>query len=61
MPLYQLIRGFFPADLVYWNGGVSGVPIFVTRERLAELLKMDEPKWEEIYSTHPLGWDCGFS
>jgi hypothetical protein len=51
MPLHELIRDFFPKDLVYWDGGYSGTPKFVTKERLAELLKADEIYWEMVRST----------
>lgn len=48
MPLHELIRDFFPKDLVYWNGGYDGTPKFVTRERLAQLIEADKPKWELV-------------
>lgn len=43
MPLHELIRDFFPKDLVYWDGGYDGTPMFVTKERLAQLIEMDKP------------------
>lgn len=48
MPLHQLIRGFFSPELVYFDGGYDRKPIFLTKQRLEEVLKEDEEKWAMV-------------